>query len=316
MLATWRVGLGQVSSWTSDSGERWSSAWKGWDGSSRFYSDVIRAILPAPAGSAQMRFDGASATIEAAFDEPVPDGATVTAQVVDPAGKEQAVTMVRNDDRTFTGTAETGAAGTYGVGVTAAANGTTNGKSDAAISTTAELGYSREYLSQGADTETLKSLSTQTGGRGLIRATQAFDADGLTPGNHRVDLRRRLLLAAALLWPMTIAMSRLRRSGAATVVESLRQRTGLDEVTSFITARRAKGAVPPAATANPGPPRPDPMSPGAPAKSPPPAAPSDRAVAPPRPEAKPKAPKPQAGSGSDSTLDSLLAAKRRRRDHN
>jgi Mg-chelatase subunit ChlD len=316
LLATWRVGLGQVSSWTSDSGERWSSAWKGWDGSSRFYSDVIRAILPAPAGSAQMRFDGASATIEAAFDEPVPDGATVTAQVVDPAGKEQAVTMVRNDDRTFTGTAETGAAGTYGVGVTAAANGTTNGKSDAAISTTAELGYSREYLSQGADTETLKSLSTQTGGRGLIRATQAFDADGLTPGNHRVDLRRRLLLAAALLWPMTIAMSRLRRSGAATVVESLRQRTGLDEVTSFITARRAKGAVPPAATANPGPPRPDPMSPGAPAKSPPPAAPSDRAVAPPRPEAKPKAPKPQAGSGSDSTLDSLLAAKRRRRDHN
>ena len=77
--------------------------------------------------------------------------------------------MWRNDDRTFTGTAKTGGAGTYGVGVTAAING----QDDSAISTTAELGYSREYLSQGADTEALKSLSTQTGGRGLIRADQA-----------------------------------------------------------------------------------------------------------------------------------------------
>ena len=292
LLATWRVGLGQVSSWTSDSGERWAASWKGWDGFSGFSSDVIRSILPAPAGSAQMRFDGASATIEAAFDQPVPDGATVTAQVVEPSGDEQVVTMVRNDDRTFTGTAKTGGAGTYGVGVTAAING----QDDSAISTTAELGYSREYLSQGADTEALKSLSTQTGGRGLIRADQAFDSDGLTPGSHRVDLRPWLLLIAALLWPVTIAVSRLRRSGAATVVDSLRKRTGLDDVTSFITARRHKSTeqAQPSTTTSP---------PATPAKSPPVKQP---------PAATPM---PQSGAAPESSsLDSLLAAKRRRRD--
>ncbi|MBW3667530.1 MAG: VWA domain-containing protein, partial [Actinobacteria bacterium] len=38
LLASWRVGLGQVTAWTSDGGDRWAANWASWDGFSDFWS--------------------------------------------------------------------------------------------------------------------------------------------------------------------------------------------------------------------------------------------------------------------------------------
>lgn len=219
LLASWRVGLGQVVSWTGDSGQRWASDWAAWDGNVAFWSGVLRSIYPTPAGSARLRFNGAQASIEATFDDAVPDGAQVTAQVVDPAGVARTVQLERVDSTNFRGSAEVGAAGTYGVGVTASVDG----KAAAAIAATAELGFSREYLSLGVDRSRLREMSVQTGGRGVIAPSAAFDAEGLIDGDYEVDLRAALLISALVLWPVATALSRLRLRSAGPAVAPLRK---------------------------------------------------------------------------------------------
>ena len=77
LLATWRTGLGVVTSWTSDAKARWSSEWIDWAGFAGFWSDVVRETLPAspdPSFSAQASTsdDGLEITVES--DEPIPEG--------------------------------------------------------------------------------------------------------------------------------------------------------------------------------------------------------------------------------------------------
>src|SRR5690606_18738553 len=36
LLASWRVGLGKVTAWTSDAGGKWAADWAGWDGFAGF----------------------------------------------------------------------------------------------------------------------------------------------------------------------------------------------------------------------------------------------------------------------------------------
>lgn len=299
LLAAWRVGLGQVASWTSDGGERWTGSWRGWDGAVPFWSDVVRSILSTPAGAAQMRFQGATAMIDAAFDQPMPDGAEVFAQVVDPSGRARRVRLDRVDDRNFTGSSEVGGAGTYGLGVSA----TVDGETTAAISSTAELGFSREYVAQPADVELLEDVSLQTGGRGVIRPRQAFDAAGLTAGRDRVDLRTWLLIAALVLWPFAVALSRIRRRGSALAVASLPRRTSMGDLAGTLASRRRRpDQAPRGEPTTRGPQPPPPASPPAPPRSSGKGAPLGTEV-----KASSESSTPEA-----SAIDSLLAAKRRR----
>lgn len=47
LLATWRHGLGQATSWTSDASPRWAASWVGWSGYGKFWCQVVRASLRA-----------------------------------------------------------------------------------------------------------------------------------------------------------------------------------------------------------------------------------------------------------------------------
>lgn len=294
LLASWQVGLGRVVSWTSDAGGRWAGGWTSWDGAPSFWAGVIRSVFTEPAGGLQVRFDGASATLTATFDQAMPDGADVRAVVSTPGGGTETIGMRRVDDRTFEGTFDTGPTGTYGIGVTAT---TGDGRSLGSVTGTAELGYSREYSGEATDVDYLQAVSLRSGGRGAVGDGELFAAGDLTPGRRTIELRGWLLALALVLWPIVVALSRLRfASGPDAQVRSARfGRAG--EVARSIAGSRSERRTDP----------PDPPRTGSGPPAPTPSAP--QAAAPPVTD--------QAGestAGSDSTLDSLLAAKRRRRD--
>lgn len=49
LLAVWDVGLGRVAAWTSDAGVRWARACVGWDGFTRLWGQLARAVARPPA---------------------------------------------------------------------------------------------------------------------------------------------------------------------------------------------------------------------------------------------------------------------------
>lgn len=73
LLATWRVGLGEVAAWTSDAGERWAGGWHD-GGAAAFWDGLVRAVArppePSPALEVLARDDGEAAAIEVAAVAP------------------------------------------------------------------------------------------------------------------------------------------------------------------------------------------------------------------------------------------------------
>ena len=80
----------------------------------------------------------------------------------------------------------------------------------AILTAIATRSFAAEYLPGSADPDLMASISRATGGRGEIEAAQAFDPDGLEAGVSRTSFRWWFLLAAALLWPLDVALRRLR----------------------------------------------------------------------------------------------------------
>jgi hypothetical protein len=86
--------------------------------------------------------------------------------------------------------------------------------------------YSAEYRPGQPDPGTLARLSRASGGRGEIRVAGAFDPAGLVTGMGRIPLAGWLLVAAALLWPVDVALRRLALHGAgADAARRLRRRS-------------------------------------------------------------------------------------------
>jgi hypothetical protein len=79
--------------------------------------------------------------------------------------------------------------------------------------------YSAEYSVKPADPQALARVSSLSGGRGAIEPAAAFAVGDLRAGRGRIPLAGWMLLAAALLWPLAVALSRvaLHGSGAAAV---------------------------------------------------------------------------------------------------
>lgn len=214
LLATWQVGLGRATSWTSDASARWSQLWASWDGYVGFWSDVVRDTFGTAAADTGVRARVADGVLhitverEAAFA----DGASATARVTGPDLQPIEVPLERSGPDEFSGEVHVGDAGSYAVGaVVTGADGSTM----SAGSTLATLSYPPEFEPGAPDEAALASLATATGGRGAITAEQAFDDADLRAGRTHVDLAPWFVLAACLLWPLAVALSRLNLRGAA-----------------------------------------------------------------------------------------------------
>ncbi len=212
LLATWQAGLGTVTSWTSDA-SAWAANWSTWDGYVDFWARLVKQTFPAgdSAGAAQAKLSAGTLTISVKGDGTFPDGSQAVANVAGPDGQRIEVPLERSGGDEFTGSVPAPRSGSYAVGVDV----TDQGRTVLAASTLASESYPAEFLPGPADPATMARLSTLTGGRGEIRADQAFDRADLAAGTRRWDLRGPLLLLAALLWPMAVLLSRLSLRGAS-----------------------------------------------------------------------------------------------------
>lgn len=209
LMASWRIGLGRVTTWASDGGERWAAEWAAWDGFTEFWSAVVRDTFPLGAASGQrLEADIVGDRLEIVLEsaQPWPVGTTPTASIGRPDGTSVEVDLRRVSDTEFAAQVAADQAGTYAVGVSI---GEADGVS-ATISGLASRSYGAEYIPGASDRELMEGLSEATGGRGEITPEQAFEAEGLQPGTSRSHYRWWFLLLAALLWPLDVAVRRIR----------------------------------------------------------------------------------------------------------
>jgi hypothetical protein len=231
LLASWQLGLGRSTAWTSDASARWSQHWASWDGYVSFWSDVVKHTFPTATDTGAVRATVADGVLHVTVEGETawPDGATAVARVAGPDLVGREVPLARISGTTFAGEVPVGMAGTYAVGaVVRGPEGTL-----LSATTRASNSYAAEYQPGDAEPDTLVRLSKLTGGRGAIEADAAFAPAGLRAGHARIELSGWFLLAAALLWPVAVAASRLAlrgalvdatRSGAGRVARGLRAR--------------------------------------------------------------------------------------------
>lgn len=236
LLASWQIGLGRATSWTSDASARWSQQWAGWAGYTSFWTAVVKDTFPAGGGSgagvrAELADGGIRVTAESTADWP--DGATAIARVASPDGTSQELALDRTSATSFVGEAPATAAGSYAVGVQVSGGG---GPAFSA-STVAVRSYASEYAVRPADPAALQQVSSLSGGRGAIEPARAFDVGNLRAGRARIPLAAWLLLAAALLWPVAVALSRVALHGSGTAAVRSGGRRMANAVVARIPAR-------------------------------------------------------------------------------
>jgi hypothetical protein len=298
LLASWPAGLGRVTSWTSDASQAWSKSWATWGGYVGFWTGVVKDTFPAgeTAGAVQAVVRDGRLQVSVESASAFPDGAEGRATVNGPDGQRLEVTLERTSPTTFAGEVEAPRAGTYAVA------GTVSDGERVVLTSTglASESYPAEFRPGPPDEALLQRLSSTSGGRGDVEPDQAFDASGLVAGVRRVALREPFLLAAALLWPIAVLLSRLSFRGVALV--DVRRSAGR-------TARRAKGALPRL-------PGRDPLNRPAPQREvtarPPPGAPLPPPPPPPTQEADPDHSPPPGGTTLGQLLEGKRAGRRRK----
>ena len=215
LLVSWNVGLGRVTSWTSDGGERWAQTWTSWEGFVDFWSSVVSDTFPRTEGqTVTARIEDGVLRVQVDADQAFAGGSEARARVVGPDLQTQEMRLERVGSGSFAGELPVTAAGTYGIGATVTGPGDADSAAAARGTALANLSYSPEYLPGEADPALLDRISDLTRGRGAIAPEDAFDPDGLQSGRSRWPLARWLVLAAALLWPLAVAVSRLALRGS------------------------------------------------------------------------------------------------------
>jgi uncharacterized membrane protein len=210
ILASWQYGLGRSVAWTSDVHGRWSGDWLAWDGFGRFWTEVVRSVLP-PAEDQSLRTSvkaqGADARIEAdAVDAAgaFRNGLSTVAVVRAPSGAAEQVSLPQTAPGHYEGTFHPSERGAYIVSVLQA-----EGERPVAGQVTGFVqAYSPEYRAPGQDLGLLRRAADATGG-GILRAPEAAFAHDIASSGARSPLWPPLLLLAILLWPVDIAARRL-----------------------------------------------------------------------------------------------------------
>ncbi len=214
LLASWQVGLGRATAWTSDASARWSKHWAAWPGYVSFWSTVVKDTFAPSADAAGVTshaaVNGDRLDISVEGTQPFADGTTATAKVVAPDATTREVKLDRRSPTSYVGTAPANQAGTYAVATEVRG---ADGKLSSLSASLASQSYPPEYQPGPAAVDSLRRISALSGGRGEIEPAAAFAAAGLPAGSGRHDLAVWMLVLAALLWPLDIALRRLALHG-------------------------------------------------------------------------------------------------------
>ena len=191
LLVRWQYGLGRSAVFTSDAKNRWAAAWLGWKDFDRFWTNVIRDLLPSTSSSeASSQYDPASQEVVVNY--------RLSRQVEEP---EKPPDIFALGPGQFRRAAEVTriAKGVYRARVRIGdAQGMFRIRPLAESRAFPEIGFYRneaEMSDFGTNTSLLKQLSASTGGRYAPAPKQVFDAGGRsTPASLR-------------LWPGLLAVA-------------------------------------------------------------------------------------------------------------
>jgi uncharacterized membrane protein/Mg-chelatase subunit ChlD len=214
LLATWQYGLGKAAVWTSDLKGQWAVDWVGWEGFSRFTSQLVAWTLPTPQvegveatasfheGEAQLQVNAIDQAdqprnfleVEAALIAPDLDSTPVTLDQVGPGRYEASVPLNQT--------------GAYLAQVTVSEGGQVIGQQTIGLA----VPYSAEYKTSGTDIALLSRLAELTGGGQLNGPLDAF-LFNLPSAARAREIWAPLLLIVALLFPLDIAIRRVMLGG-------------------------------------------------------------------------------------------------------
>ncbi len=212
ILATWRVGLGTVTAWTSDVGARWATDWRADARGADAWAAVVHA-LAGPVGDAKLDVD--------VRVEPGGERARVEASLIDESGGPRSladVSVVITDDRGARPPAamHAFAPGRYGLTIdigpakdgllawpmSVRAKAPNAAEDDAWSPATLLRGHPEESLPPAHSINLLADLAQDGGGRAIERLDQGW-LQG--PGSRRT-FAPWLIALATLLWPLDVAL--------------------------------------------------------------------------------------------------------------
>ena len=210
----WQLGLGRSTSWTSDASARWSQLWATWDGYVDFWSDVVRDTFATAAGDTGVRARVADGVLRVTVEREgaFADGASATARVTGPdlAADRGAARAQRPGRVHRRGPGRRRPAPTPSAPPVRRADGTTA----ASGSTLATLSYPPEFEPGEPDEAALSALLDRHRRPGRHRPpSRPSTRPTSRAGRTHVDLAPWFVLAACLLWPLAVGLSRAQPAG-------------------------------------------------------------------------------------------------------
>mgnify|MGYP000937135867 FL=1 len=212
LLASWQYGLGRAAVWTSDLKGQWAREWVGWDSFPRFASQLVGWVLPMPqveglSAGVALEDDGAVIRLDAEDPAGRPlDRLNVTARLVDPDLQVREIELRQVGAGQYQSLERLPEPGAYLVQINAAEGG--DGAPLGQVTAGLVVPYSPEYRAQGTNRGLLDALARTAGGGEIADPLRAFVHDLQTVAGAR-EIWWPLLLAAALLFPLDVAVRRL-----------------------------------------------------------------------------------------------------------
>lgn len=213
LLAAWQYGLGRSVAWTSDLGEVWAIGWPSWELFSRLWTQIVVYTLPDPALkqlhiATEVENRIATITVDSLDDAGRPISLADTRLAISsPDGATWELPMVEMLPGRYRQSVAVSAEGVYHLEVTQDSN---QGPRQAEAGFV--LGYPREYCSDESGEALLAHLADLTGG-GVLTGAEFFDsAEEVASGAAAsvIPIWPYLVVAAAVLWPLDIAVRRWR----------------------------------------------------------------------------------------------------------
>jgi uncharacterized membrane protein len=210
LLAQWQYGLGRAVAWTSDSTGRWARSWVGWQGFSRFFSQLVGWTFPGEeTGGIEASFVTEGGQTKLRVESVAEDGSprdfySTAVAMTDPLLESRAVPLDQVAPGVYEAPLGEIESGAYVIRVSQTRPGSTPlGRTLGLVAPTPA-----EYRILGANEPFLATLRAATGGRAIDTPAQPWTHD-LATTNTYTDLWPALLILALLLWPLDIALRRV-----------------------------------------------------------------------------------------------------------
>ncbi len=210
LLAYWRIGLGKSVAFTSDNGLRWAMEWARWEDYSRFWSQLVRWIVPdLSRDDFMVRSVIESGRGQVVVEAIAPDGEPVnfldlSVRVVSPSGKSGTLPLSQTGSGRYEADFEAGEVGTYMLNTF----NNTDGSAPQGNLQTVTLSYSPEYRDFSTNRYLLEKIASATGGSVIDTQWDVFRKTGQV-AYHSRPTWRELLLLILLLFPLDIALRRV-----------------------------------------------------------------------------------------------------------